>query len=222
VAELECRSSPTTIHFGMATGMSSTNPGTTVSGVSAADAGRARRCQGPADRHVTEPLIAAWPGQTMRVSARRAAVAMTGVGHGDCEDRRRPGGIRADGCARRVPSRNQRMTSTACLEQPSARVPARVPHRGRSMCSRRETNNTVPSHTLSVAVYVAPILDAEPSIKLIFGRTSSYPGSASLRCTQTTSACRTPPHRQLPTVTAPLHGIAHYVSTGSSQHREYV
>src|SRR5437773_767468 len=65
-------------------------------------------------------------------------------------------------CARRVPSRNQRRTSTACLKQPSARVPARVPRRWRSACNRPETNSTVSSRTLNVAVYVTLILTRNP------------------------------------------------------------
>src|SRR6266480_7693897 len=76
----------------------------------------------------------------------------------------------------RVPSRNQRMTSTACLKQPNARVPVRVPRRCRSACSKLETNSTVCSRTDSVAVYVTLILDAEPHMKLICGRTTFIPG----------------------------------------------
>jgi hypothetical protein len=65
-------------------------------------------------------------------------------------------------CAIRVPSRNQRMTRTACLKQLNARVPVRVPRRSRSACSRLETNSTVSSRTVNVAVYVTLIFDAEP------------------------------------------------------------
>jgi hypothetical protein len=58
-------------------------------------------------------------------------------------------------CLTLVPSRNQRMTRTACLKQLSDRVSARVPRRSRSVWSRAETDSTVSSRTLSVAVYVA-------------------------------------------------------------------
>ena len=62
----------------------------------------------------------------------------------------------------RVPSQNQRITRIACLKQPSARVPLRVPRRCRSRCNRVETNSTVSSRTLSVAVYVTLIVGAGP------------------------------------------------------------
>jgi hypothetical protein len=54
------------------------------------------------------------------------------------------------------------MTMIACLKQPKTRVPARVPRRWRSVLSRLETNSTVSSRTLNVAVYVTLIFDAEP------------------------------------------------------------
>src|SRR5438046_6079523 len=115
-------------------------------------------------------------------------------------------------CARRVPSRNQRRTSTACLKQPSARVPARVPRRWRSACNRPETNSTVSSRTLNVAVYVTLILTRNPYEVDLWTDQPSYRGSASSRCTPTTSACRTASaRRQLPNVTTALHGMAQCV-----------
>jgi len=74
-------------------------------------------------------------------------------------------------CDMRVPSRNQRRTRTACLKQLNARVPVRVPRRRRSACSRLETNSTVSSRTVNVAVYVTLTFDAESLyIKLICER----------------------------------------------------
>src|SRR5213596_1380059 len=114
-------------------------------------------------------------------------------------------------CARRVPSRNQRRTSTACLKQPSARVPARVPRRWRSACNRPETNSTVSSRTLNVAVYVTLILTRNPYEVDLWTDQPSYRGSASSRCTPTTSACRTASaRRQLPNVTTALRGMAQW------------
>jgi hypothetical protein len=60
----------------------------------------------------------------------------------------------------RVPSSNQRMTSTACLKQPSARVPVRVPRRCRSACSKLARYSTVSSRTGKVAVYVKLMVGA--------------------------------------------------------------
>jgi hypothetical protein len=65
-------------------------------------------------------------------------------------------------CLTRVPSRNQRMTRTACLKQLRARVPVRVPRRSRSACSSRETNSTVSSRTVNVAVYATLMATRNP------------------------------------------------------------
>jgi hypothetical protein len=59
------------------------------------------------------------------------------------------------------------MTRTACLKQPSDRVPARVPRRSRSVRNSPARYSTVSSRMVNVAVYVTLIADAELSIKLI-------------------------------------------------------
>src|SRR5436190_14102711 len=67
------------------------------------------------------------------------------------------------------------MTRIACLKQLNARVPVRVPRRWRSACSRLETNSTVSSRTLNVAVYVTLIRRRTP-MKLDCERTTFIPG----------------------------------------------
>src|SRR5439155_19573328 len=67
------------------------------------------------------------------------------------------------------------MTRIACLKQLNARVPARVPRRWRSACSRLETNSTVSSRTVNVAVYVTLIRRRTP-MKLDCERTTFIPG----------------------------------------------
>jgi hypothetical protein len=64
-------------------------------------------------------------------------------------------------CFIRVPSRNQRNTSTAWSWQDNARVSARVPLRTRSALSSSARKSTVSSRTGSTAVYVT-LVDAEP------------------------------------------------------------
>src|SRR6266536_4553228 len=87
----------------------------------------------------------------------------------------RPTVLSVANCATRVPSRNQRMTRIACLKQLNARVPVRVPRRWRSACSRLETNSTVSSRTVNVAVYVTLIRRRTP-MKLDCERTTFIPG----------------------------------------------
>jgi hypothetical protein len=65
-------------------------------------------------------------------------------------------------CLSLVPSRNHRITRTACLKQPRARRFLRVPRRNRSACSRPDSHNTVSSLMPSVALYVTLIVDAGP------------------------------------------------------------
>src|SRR5213079_3401302 len=67
------------------------------------------------------------------------------------------------------------MTRIACLKQLNARVPARVPRRWRSACSRLETYSTVSSRTVNVAVYVTLIRRRTP-MKLDCERTIFIPG----------------------------------------------
>jgi hypothetical protein len=53
------------------------------------------------------------------------------------------------------------MTRIACLKQLRARLPVRVPRRERSACSRCDTNGTVSSRPVNVAVYVTLRVDGE-------------------------------------------------------------
>jgi hypothetical protein len=79
-------------------------------------------------------------------------------------------------CLIRVPSQNQRSTSTAWSWTDKARVWSRVPRRARSAASSPARNSTVWSRTGRVAVYVTLILGAELHMKLICGRTTFIPG----------------------------------------------
>jgi hypothetical protein len=54
----------------------------------------------------------------------------------------------------RVPSRYQRITITACRQQPGARRPRRVPSSRRRSHNSRARKNTVSSRTSSTAEYV--------------------------------------------------------------------
>jgi hypothetical protein len=80
---------------------------------------------------------------------------------------------------------------TAYLTQDSTRVPERVPRRSRSACSRRETNSTVSSRTVRVAVYVTHMATRNPYEVDLWKDQSSYRGFAFSCCTATASTCHT-------------------------------
>lgn len=89
-------------------------------------------------------------------------------------------------CATRVPSRNQRSTTTACARQFSARRPARVPRRRRSTSSSPARYSAVTSLIGRIAVYVMLTM-RRTSMKLIFGRTYFIPGFCAFSLHPTTS-----------------------------------
>src|SRR5688572_28543385 len=91
----------------------------------------------------------------------------------------------------RVPSSSRRKTRTACLKQPSERVPDLVATRRRSACSRADTNNTVSSDTGSEAVYVTLTAAQDPWREVFREKSTSYRGSALFRCTTTASGVST-------------------------------
>jgi hypothetical protein len=87
-----------------------------------------------------------------------------------------------------VLSGNQRRTRTACPKQPRVRMPVRVPRRSRSACSRCDTNRTVCSRTVKVAVYVSLIRRRAPH-EADLGRTTFIPGVLRLYARRSALAC---------------------------------